>query len=176
MVMEDGTIKALLSETGEIADSCMNQIRSASFLMHPPQLGEADLHHAILWLAEGFERRSGMRVRLELAPLRHRLPIDLEAALYRMVQEGLANILRHARGSSVELVLCVSEQKLRLILANHVTIQDESASTMAARGVGLDSMRERLEEFGGNLHVTSSKTGVKLTAYVPVPQEAVCVL
>ncbi|AFL87483.1 PAS domain S-box [Terriglobus roseus DSM 18391] len=172
--MLDPKIEKLLGETSDIADSCISQIRSASFLMHPPQLGEADLHSAILWLTEGFERRSGMKVCLELEPFLHRLPIDLESALYRLIQEGLANVLRHARGSAIALGLRMEGSVLKLTLVNHVEALQTSASSLLSSGVGINSMRERLAEFGGTLRVTTTAAGMQLRATVPFTQETRC--
>ena len=173
----ESTMQPLLDQTSELADLCISQIRSASFLMHPPQLGEADLHTAILWLAEGFQRRSGIDITLRLDPLQERLSLDLEVALYRLVQEGLANVLRHARDSSVTLTLSVGEHALKLTLANHVAgLQPAGSDVLSLNGVGLSSMHERLQEFGGKLRVTSSSTGVQLSAYVPFQREVSCAL
>jgi two-component system NarL family sensor kinase len=171
----ESTMQPLLGETSELADFCINQIRSASFLMHPPQLGEADLHTAILWLVEGFQRRSGIDVTLHLEPLKERLSSELEVALYRLVQEGLANVLRHARDSSVALTLSVEEHALKLTLANHVAgLQPAGPNVLSLKGVGLSSMHERLQEFGGKLRVTSTSTGVQLSAHVPLGREILC--
>lgn len=176
-VPAESTMQPLLAETSELADSCISQIRSASFLMHPPQLGEADLHTAILWLAEGFQRRSGIDVTLRLEPLPQRLSLELEVALYRLVQEGLANVLRHARDSSVTLTLLVEEDGLELILANDVALMQPAGSGVPAlNGVGLSSMHERLQEFGGKLRITSTGTGVQLSAHVPLGREVTCAL
>jgi PAS domain S-box-containing protein len=171
----ESTMQSLLGETSELADVCISQIRSASFLMHPPQLGEADLHTAILWLMEGFERRSGIEITLRMEPLPNRLSLDLEVALYRLVQEGLANVLRHARDSSVALTLSVEDDVLKLTLANYVKVlQPVGAISPPLKGVGLSSMHERLQEFGGTLRVTSTSTGMQLSAYVPLTRELVC--
>ena len=171
----ESTVQVLLGQTRELADFCISQIRSASFLMHPPQLGEADLPTAILWLAEGFQRRSGIEITLQLAPLHERLPIELEVALYRLIQEGLANVLRHARDSSVALTLCVREHTLELTLANQVAgLQPAGTDVLLLNGVGLSSMHERLQEFGGKLRVTSTSTGVQLSACVPLQREPSC--
>jgi PAS domain S-box-containing protein len=168
----DSPMQALLNETREIADVCVGQIRTASFLMHPPQLGEADLQSAILWLAEGFGQRSGMRIHLNIQPFPYRLPIEVESALYRMVQEGLANILRHARDSSVTLSLRLEGHALKLTLTNHGT--GSEIPTLLSNGVGLSSMRERLEEFGGTLLVTPLHAGVQLSASIPFHQAERC--
>jgi two-component system NarL family sensor kinase len=173
----ESKMQSLVSQTSELAEVCISQIRSASFLMHPPQLGEADLHTAILWLAEGFERRSGIEITLHLEPLRERLSLELEVALYRFVQEGLANVLRHARDSSVVLTLSVEDRMLTLILSNHATVlQPTRPGSPSLKGVGLSSMRERLQEFGGKLRVTTTGTGMRLSACVPLGREMPCAL
>ena len=172
LAVHDDAMQTLLRDTSEIATLCIDQIRTASFLMHPPQLGEADLHSAILWLAEGFERRSGIRIQVSMEPLPCRLPLPVETALYRMVQEGLSNVLRHARESSVIVSLGPTTQAIALTLINYRSFPQ--ASTLPPTGVGLSAMRERMEEFGGTLVVTTTEAGVELKATVPVQQETLC--
>jgi PAS domain S-box-containing protein len=175
LVTGDAMVESLLAGTSELADVCVGQIRTTSFLMHPPQLGEADLHTAILWLTEGFERRSGIEITLQLEPMEERLPLELEAALYRLVQEGLANVLRHARDSSITLTLSFEGDVLHLTLANSVATLPASMSGLSPlHGVGLSSMRERLMEFGGTLRVTSTREGVELSAQVPIGEHLLC--
>lgn len=176
-VSAESNTQPLLGQTSDLADLCISQIRSASFLMHPPQLGEADLHTAILWLAEGFERRSGIEITLQLEPLAERLSPGLEVALYRLVQEGLTNVLRHARDSSVALTLSVEQDTLKLTLANRAAaLQSAGSGAISRGGVGLSGMQERLQEFGGKLRVTSTSTGVQLSAHVPLRGQVSCAL
>ena len=174
-VADDPALQRLVAETSELADLCVDQIRSASFLMHPPQLGEANLHTAILWLAEGFQRRSGIATALEMKPLPARLSPDLELALYRIVQEGFANVLRHARESSILLSLTHQDGMLTLTMANHVQGQrGKQVARSSLTGVGLRSMSERLEPFGGVLQISSSHAGTELTASIPLSEERLC--
>ncbi|SEB42925.1 PAS domain-containing sensor histidine kinase [Terriglobus roseus] len=176
LVAGDARMESLLAQTSELADVCVGQIRTSSFLMHPPQLGEADLHTAILWLTEGFERRSGIEIELHLEPMQERLPLALETALYRFIQEGLANVLRHARESSISLTLSFERDLLQLTLANYVASMPAPVSGLSLlHGVGLSSMRERLLEFGGTLRVTSTGRGVELCAQVPLGERILCV-
>lgn len=174
-VADNPALQTLVTETSELADLCVNQIRSASFLMHPPQLGEANLQTAILWLAEGFERRSGIAITLEIEPLPARLLPDLELAIYRIVQEGFANVLRHARESSILLSLTHQHGTLTLTMANYVQEQQgEQLVRSSLTGVGLRSMSERLEPFGGILDICSSHVGTQLTASIPLSEDLLC--
>jgi PAS domain S-box-containing protein len=163
----------LLRETRELAELCGGHIRSASFLLHPPQLGEVDLTTAIGWLVEGFQKRSGIAVTVQLQSQKISVPMPLQAALYRVVQEGLANVLRHARDSSVQVKLFRKNTWLVVSVTNE-RIQPGHVTDVSSRGVGLDGMRERLEECGGYLQVDALPAGVHIVASVPIRGHVAC--
>lgn len=170
---ESATAAELLRETRELAELCGGQIRSASFLLHPPQLGEADLNTAIEWLAEGFQKRSGIAVEVQLQRQKNAMPMLLQSALYRVVQESLANVLRHARDSSVLIKLSRKGDWLELAVINQ-SREPIKASMLSGCGVGLAGMRERLKECGGSLHVNPLPEGMHIVASVPASRHAVC--
>lgn len=136
----------------------------------PPELLGAGLRAALAIFAEGFERRTGLSTRfraphgpLELAPA-------AEVALYRVAQEALANVARHARARRVDVDLVV--QADRLIL----TINDDgigicpvlaAGKTVRNRGVGLASMRERVAQLGGTFAIARTSRGTMVSAELP---------
>lgn len=172
---QSDTALELLRETRELAELCGGHIRSASFLLHPPQLGEVDLMTAIEWLAEGFQKRSGIsvKVQLQLQAQAIAIPMPLQSALYRVVQEGLANVLRHARDSSVQVKLFRKGKWLVVSVVNE-RMNPAATPTVSLRGVGLDGMRERLEECGGSLQVDALPAGLHIVASVPTRGDAAC--
>ena len=164
----DEALRDLVRQTRELAQQCSARIRSTSYLLHPPQLREAGLGLAVRWLAEGFEQRSGIRVTVEIAPDLARFPEDVEGALFRIVQEGLANVLRHSGNPLVRISLEHRSQWLSLRIADEGSTS--SASTAVRAGVGISGMRERVEELGGFLRIDRQGGGTAVLADVPAVQ------
>jgi two-component system, NarL family, sensor kinase len=167
----DEAVKTLVQQTKEIAYECSSRIRSVAYLLHPPLLGESGLTLAIPWLAEGFEQRSGIHVTLEISTALGRYRDEIEIAIFRIVQEGLANVLRHS-GSSVAKI-SLSEREGWLELA----ISDEGKSPARAvlmqahdrrTGVGISGMHERMEQLGGCLRIDCNEEGTTVRATLPV--------
>jgi PAS domain S-box-containing protein len=174
--VKDTATAEVLNQTRELADLCINQIRSASFLLHPPQLGEAELNTAIAWLAEGFQKRSGIAVEVILDEPKEQLPMPMQSALYRVVQEALANVLRHARDSSIEVRLIQNADWLELSVTNHRATAAPVSTFTTVQGVGLAGMHERLKELSGTLQVHSSVWGLRIVASVPLCEGVACAL
>src|SRR4029077_9852020 len=88
--------KEALKEGREVAEKIGEEIRTLSYLLHPPLLDECGLQSAVRWYAEGFQKRSGIQLDVALANDLVRLPIDAETALFRVVQESLTNVHRYS--------------------------------------------------------------------------------
>jgi PAS domain S-box-containing protein len=155
--------RRVLSETVEMGRQVLQQIRTLSYLMHPPLLDELGLVSAAEWYVGGFSGRSGIEVTLTAAPGLGRLPADVELALFRVLQESLTNIHRHAGSTTVAVDLARDD--------HHITLQvaDDGHGMEAVRpvGVGIAGMRERLRQLGGRLDIRSSPAGTTVTAVVP---------
>jgi signal transduction histidine kinase len=152
-----------LTKSIALAEQSMTEIRILSYLLHPPFLDEAGLVAALRWYAGGFAKRSGIRVDLDLPEKFERLPRDTETVLFRIVQESLTNIHRHAdsktaririEGDAQTLVLEIEDSGRGIPAAalKHIT-------SGAGRGVGIASMIERVEQLGGRLEFISSDHG-----------------
>src|ERR1700704_2052381 len=89
-------LRKLASQSIALADQCIRDIRTLSYLLHPPMLDEAGLEDAIRHYASGFTHRTGIDVQLEMSPRLGRMKPDVELALFRVVQESLTNIQRHS--------------------------------------------------------------------------------
>jgi signal transduction histidine kinase len=165
----------LIAETNELVRGAMNEVRTVSYLLHPPMLDELGLRSALRVYIDGFTQRSGIQVEQELPAELGRLPADLETAVFRVVQECLTNVHRHS-GSAKAAV--------RIGRVNgHVTIEvEDEGKGMPAEmlrkiassnspGVGLRGMRERIQVSGGKLEVVSDGKGTKVRAEVPVHGE-----
>jgi PAS domain S-box-containing protein len=165
--------RAALAESIELAERSMTGIRTLSYLLHPPFLDEAGLLSALRWYAEGFAGRSGVKVDLDLPAAFGRLPQDVETALFRVVQEALINIHRHAASPSAQIRLRVDDGCLALEIEDRGRgIRRELIAQMpsgrGAPGVGIAGMRERLQQLGGMLDIESSERGTVVRARVPV--------
>jgi signal transduction histidine kinase len=173
-------IQRLSKAAGAVADSealvkgMTTDIRTISYLLHPPLLDESGLACALRWYVEGLTERSEIKVDLEVPEDFDRLPQDLETAIFRVVQECLTNVHRHS-GSSVA--------KIRLSRsANHVQVEvrDEGKGILAEKlsemasagavGVGIRGMRERIHQLGGSLEIVSDgrDKGTTVVARLPV--------
>jgi len=166
----DEDLKRLVDQTSEIAQQCSASIRSASYLLHPPLLGKAGLTQALPWLTEGFEQRSGVRVALELSSGLGRFPNEVEAAIFRIVQEGLANVLRHSGSPVVRISLVTRENWLQLRVSDQGkggSFQGWIKTRSSGNGVGISGMRERVEHLGGWLSLDCNGEGTSIVAMLP---------
>lgn len=164
----------LVSETLDLAERAVGEVRTISHLLHPPLLDELGLSSAVRWYAEGFAKRSGTQVHLELAEIADRLPREIELALFRVLQEALTNVHRHARATSAEVTVACTETQVTLTVKdNGRGIPREVLARFhsgLAGGIGLAGMKERLNELGGSLTVQSGAAGTTVAAIVPVQQ------
>jgi signal transduction histidine kinase len=169
--------RAALTESVELADRSMTGIRTLSYLLHPPFLDEAGLLSALRWYARGFAERSGIKVELALPVTLERLTQDLETALFRVVQEALINIHRHAASPSAVIRLRIEQRQLTLEIEDRgrgmpPELIAQLTTGAGASGVGIVGMRERLEPLGGTLEIESSHEGTVVRARVVVPETA----
>lgn len=170
----DPSSRLVVSESIQLANRCMQEIRDFSYLLHPPTLDEYGLASALKGYAEGFARRTGIRVDIDLSRDLCRLAREAETALFRVVQECLANIHRHS-GSPVAKIR-IRLQAGSLILE----VEDEGRGFQAASrengsdglciGLGLKGMKERIRHLGGCFETTSDSHGTTIRASLPVPE------
>lgn len=170
-------LAVLASQNKEIVDQISTELRTISYLLHPPLLDEVGLQAAMRWYAEGLAERSKINVNLELEDREDRLSPELETALFRIVQECLTNIHRYAKSPTANIRLRLSPDEVILEIADQgVGMPPEKLAQIAAgqlSGVGLRGMRERIQGFEGHLEVLSDKTGTIIRVVIPLrPQIA----
>jgi len=164
----------LLSEAIDLASRCSQEVRTLSYLLHPPLLDDLGLRGALQNYAQGFHQRTGIELELTIAPDFGRLDPGLEMTIFRIVQEGLSNIHRHSGSGLAEIRLERDSRAVRLDLLDHgrglpttsVPQQKESFRL----GIGILGMRQRAEQLGGTLEITSTDVGTKLTITLPLPE------
>jgi len=148
-----------------LAQSILRDLRTMSYVLHPPLLEEAGLESALRWFVEGFSVRSHIPVTLELQPELGRLPRELEIAVFRIVQECLTNIHRHSASPNASIRIFRDAKDVTV----EVRDQGKGMSVDNARsGVGIAGMQERVAQLGGRLEIKSGSTGTVVTAVIPV--------
>jgi PAS domain S-box-containing protein len=171
----DPRIHGLASEAKEFSDSLAREIRTMSYLLHPPLLDEVGLESAIRWYVDGFSERSNIKVDLDLPKGADRLPREIELVLFRVVQESLTNVHRHSGSSTARIGLTRSEHHLQIEIADRgkgIATDKHRKLTAARLGVGVRGMEERLRQFGGTLQIESSNKGTTVTARLPLQPAA----
>jgi signal transduction histidine kinase len=161
----------LLSECRELSKQVGDEIRTLSYVLHPPLLDELGLASAVRWYVEGFARRSGIDVQVEVTPDLMRLHADAELALFRVVQESLTNIHRYSGSATAQVRLGTQDGQIQLEIVDQGKGMLEEilrAGTQAHLGVGILGMRERMRQLSGRLEVTSTRNeGTKVVATIP---------
>jgi signal transduction histidine kinase len=162
----DAQSRELLNSIRRLADTSVNEIRDIALLLRPSMLDDLGLTAAIQWQAREVSRRTGLAVKVSAEAVADDLPEGPSICLYRIAQEALQNVMRHAHAKTVHIEL--RQQLDRLVLS----VQDDGIGFDAenVRGLGTVGMEERLRQFGGVLRVTSEPgKGTTVIAEVPIP-------
>jgi signal transduction histidine kinase len=158
-------------EISNLIDHAIQQVRSISYLLHPPLLDEIGLQSALQFYLEGFTKRSGIEILLDTQPSNFpRLAPEMETAIFRIVQEALTNVFRHsgAREAWVTLVKDDS-QVVGTVRDNGKGIAQGVMEGRPDRiGVGIGGMRQRVKEFGGDLRIGNANPGTFVEVTVPI--------
>jgi signal transduction histidine kinase len=161
----------LLRETIDLTDCALQEVRTISHLLHPPLLEELGFISAARWYVDEYGKRSQVKVSFRIEKSIGRLPREIEIALFRVLQESLTNVYRHAAARSVDIGIAGGDGFVVLTVADDGKgIPPDILSRFdrgAAPGIGLAGMRERLAEFGGRMHVHSSNAGSFVEVTIP---------
>jgi signal transduction histidine kinase len=162
-----------ISGIARLVDEALQEIRTTSYLLHPPMLDEAGFTSAAQWYIKGFSQRSGMKVRMDFSPEVARLPHTIEIALFRVLQESLTNVHRHSGAAEVEVCFHRDAEAAILEVRDYGRgMPREWLSRLGPpiqdSGVGLAGMRERLNELNGGLEIEAANPGTRLRAVVPL--------
>ena len=154
----------------------MKELRTFSYLMHPPVLRAQRLRLSLGRYIEGFASRSGLDIRLRANPQIDKLPARMQRSLFRIVQEALANVYRHASASKVSIQFRWIGDRLHMVITdNGRSLKDglEHRRRRMHSGVGMRGIRARLDEFAGELRIIRVKPhGTRLHAAIPVCEVA----
>jgi PAS domain S-box-containing protein len=161
-----------IDDAQNLIQQLSKEIRTTSYLLHPPLLDESGLSEAIRWYLQGLEERSDLVVNLDIDEGFGRLPSEIELAVFRIVQECFTNIHRHSGSKTASLRLSRHAEAVAL------EIQDEGTGMPAEKlngihaqrsGVGIAGMRERVRHFKGVINIRSNDGGTKISVTLPVP-------
>ena len=175
-------VRPALLQLEDVLQQSIREIRTTSYVLHPPFLDEAGLELALRNFVEGYSERSGIAVDLDISADIDRLPADVELVLFRVVQEALTNVSRHS--NSPTAYIRVARERVAGGAEVTLTVMDAGRGMpdtgglhrpigrteirAHGEGVGLASMRERLNQIGARLEIDSSASGTTLKAVVPI--------
>lgn len=162
-----GELEKLLTQGMGATDHLVRDIRTLSYLLHPPLLDEAGLPSALRWYVDGLMERGGLSVELDLPARLRRLPRDAETAVFRIVQECLANVVRHSGSATALVRLRETGGMLRLTVSDQGKGIPDSVRD-GSSGVGIRGMRERVEDLGGTLSIRRASRGTVVEASLPL--------
>ena len=160
-----------LAESQKLVQELNNEIRTMSYLLHPPLLDEAGLSSALGWYVQGLQKRGGgIEVELRLPPAVGRFSAETEMSIFRVVQESLSNIYRHSGASRARIELVPRRDHILLkIHDDGKGIPPETLANIRSHrsGVGIAGMRERVRHLGGTMDITSDDQGTTVTVTLP---------
>ena len=161
-------------EARELVHQLTNEIRTNSYLLHPPLLDEEGLQSAISWYVRGLTERSGLEIAFKISEGFGRLPREMELAIFRLVQESLTNIHRHSGSKRATIEISrTPEQVLLEVRDEGRGISREKLADIQSRGAGfgIRGMRERARQFGGEMSIESSGKGTLFRVTIPVSKK-----
>jgi len=164
--------RKLISGCQLVTDRCLNEVRTLSYILHPPMLDEAGLEDGVRHFADGFAERTGIKVDLEISPEFGRLPEGMELSLFRVVQESLTNIQRHSGSFTARIQLIRDPEKILLRISDSgrgipACKRKDNGANLVMPGVGISSMEERVKLIGGQLEIESSDRGTSVLVAIP---------
>jgi signal transduction histidine kinase len=163
----DPQLRERVDRIRELVESSLAVIRNMALLLRPSMLDDLGLAAALEWLAREISRPAGFRIQVRADGLPGELPDEHKTCVFRIAQEALNNVCKHANANSVEIAVRATDSWLV------VTVQDDGRGFQSRRpnGLGLTGMQERVESLGGSIKITSGLgKGTLIEAALPLPQ------
>ncbi len=162
----------LLAQSTNLAEQAITEIRTLSYLLHPPLLDDLGLEGAVPWYAAGFCSRCGIRVNVAVQPDLGRFPREVELALFRVMQEALTNIHLHSGSPTADIILSRDTHRVNLQVSDHGRgippgCLERGGNARSIVGVGIGGMGERMRQMGGRLEIESGDNGTRIKATLP---------
>ena len=178
LVSQAQAVAPELAKRGEGLEQLIQQlhreIRTASYLLHPPLLDETGISSALGWYVQGLIERSGLSHHVGYRQRFGRLPSDMELVIFRLVQECLTNVHRHSQSKTASIRISSEGGQVRVEVSDQgVGIPAERLAKLQAggSGVGIRGMQERLRQFRGSMKIESNGSGTTVIATIPVPKD-----
>jgi signal transduction histidine kinase len=168
----DTQSRRAVADSLSVADECAREVRTLAYLLHPPLLDEVGLLSTVRWYAEGFAKRSGNHVVMDLGEI-GRLPAPIETALFRVVQEALTNVHRHASTTTASIRVAAMADAVALEIHDgghglRDPVTHGRGTLPETLGVGIQGMRERVSQLGGTFDVEFTDSGTTVRVRVPI--------
>jgi len=168
---KDSTENKTIAEVLSMMESAIEQVRTMSHLLHPPLLDEMGLLSALRWYTEGFAKRSGVETVLDLPKNFPRLEPEIEMAIFKIVQESLTNVFRHAEAKRAVVQL---EARDGCVL---VSIEDNGKGIGSGAeelhpnsyGIGVVGIKQRAAEYDGQVTLRNTGSGTRVEVKIPLP-------
>ena len=167
---KDAEVVEQLEEAQSSLQQLTQEIRTASYLLHPPLLDETGVAAALSWYVGGLRDRSGLDISLNLPENLERFSPDAELVVFRVVQECLTNVHRHSGSKSAAISLGLSDGNISVKVKDcgkGMSVEKLSGIQTKASGVGIRGMRERVRQLGGDLSIESDGTGTTVSVLLP---------
>ena len=160
----DDDARRVLSECATLTHQIGEEIRTLSYLLHPPLLDELGLASAVKWYTQGFESRTGIKVEVEIPSEFARLLPEVEVTLFRIVQESLTNVHRYSGSPSAFVRVEMTQKEIAVQIGDsgkgiRPEILKSLPGAVAPVGVGIQGMKERMRQLSGHLEISRRPTG-----------------
>ena len=163
------------ADSQHLVQQLSQEIRTMSYLLHPPLLDETGLSEAIRWYTQGLMERSALEIQLSIPEDLGRLPREMELVVFRLVQECLTNIHRHSGSKGAFIRISRQPESVSLVVedqGNGIAPERLAAIQSQGSGVGIRGMRERLRQFGGRMDIESDQSGTKILFTIPLAENS----
>lgn len=169
---ESSSGKGNLGHARELSASALRKVRDMTYLLHPPLLDETGLIPALHWYFEGLQNRGSLHISFEYNPILFpRFSSDVETVLFRIVQESLTNVLRHAESKDARIDITQEKESVRLRIRDFgkgITDSKLGLGKVAQTGVGISGMQERVKQLNGELRISRAEPGTLVEATIPL--------
>jgi signal transduction histidine kinase len=159
---------SFVKEAAEAVDRALHQVRSLSYMLHPPFAEDMGLLTALRYYVRGVIERTGIQIQMKLPEELSPLPFELEAAIFRVVQESLTNVYRHSNSKAAELEVTRNAQNVHVKVRDYGNGQTSGKVDLEKPGVGISGMRERVRGLGGEFRIYNAQPGTAVEVDLPV--------